>query len=209
MTGRRPQICAHRGASRRHPDNSMAAFAAAIEMGADMIETDVRRTRAGRIVLAHDPLRRSRGDGLPGLTDLVRLAAGRVALDVELKEPGYVADVLAQLDPRPPGLIMTSFLPDVVAEIRALDPAVHTGLIFHPDDRHDLLERVADCGAAAVVAHVNALDEALAEAVLESGRPLMVWTVNKRRQLTTVMANPAVTHIVTDVPDIALAIREA
>ena len=35
----------------------MAAFAGAIEMGAEMIETDVRRTRAGRIVLAHDPLR--------------------------------------------------------------------------------------------------------------------------------------------------------
>ena len=81
----------------------MAAFAGAIEMGAEMIETDVRRTRAGRIVLAHDPLRGRRGDGLPGLNDLVQLAAGRVALDVELKEPGYVADVLAELDPRPPG----------------------------------------------------------------------------------------------------------
>ena len=46
----------------------MAAFAGAIEMGAEMIETDVRRTRAGRIVLAHDPLRGRRGDGLPGLT---------------------------------------------------------------------------------------------------------------------------------------------
>jgi glycerophosphoryl diester phosphodiesterase len=187
----------------------MAAFAAAIEMGADMIETDVRRTRAGRIVLAHDPLRRSRGDDLPGLTDLVELAAGRIALDVELKEPGYVADVLAQLAPRPPGLIMTSFLPDVVAEIGALDPEVDTGLIFHPDDRHNLLDRAVDCGAATVVAHVNALQPALADAVLESGRSLMVWTVNKRRRLATVMANPAVTHVVTDVPDIALAIRNA
>jgi len=187
----------------------MAAFTAAIEMGAEMIETDVRRTHAGRIVLAHDPLRGRRGDALPGLADLVRLAAGRVALDVELKEPGYVADVLAELVPQPPGLLMTSFLPEVVAEIRALDPAVDTGLIFHPDDRDDLLERATDCGAATVVAHVNALDAELADAMLENGRPLMVWTVNKRRQLATVMANPAVTHIVTDVPDIALAIRTA
>ncbi len=63
----------------------MAAFAAAIEMGADMIEADVRRTGAGRIVLAHDPLRGDPGDGLPGLADLVRLAAGRITLDIELK----------------------------------------------------------------------------------------------------------------------------
>jgi glycerophosphoryl diester phosphodiesterase len=187
----------------------MAAFAAAIATGAEMIETDVRRTRAGRIVLAHDPLRRDPGDGLPSLTDLVQLAAGRIRLDVELKEPGYVADVLAALDPRPPGLVVTSFLPQVVAEARALDPALETGLIFHPDDRDDLPGRAADCGAAAVVAHVNALDPELAETMLESGRPLMVWTVNKRRQLASVMAIPAVTHVVTDVPDVALAIRGA
>jgi glycerophosphoryl diester phosphodiesterase len=185
----------------------MAAFAAAIEMGADMIEADVRRTRAGRIVLAHDPLRGRSGAGLPGLSDLVRLAAGRIALDVELKEPGYVADVLAELDPRPPGLVVTSFLPEVVAEARALDPALATGLIFHADDRDDLLQRATDCGAATVVAHVNALGAGLEEAMLASGRPLMVWTVNKHRQLASIMAIPAVTHVVTDVPDIALAIR--
>ena len=209
MTGRRPLICAHRGASRRLSDNSLAAFAAAIEMGADMIETDVRRTRAGRIVLAHDPLHGRSGDGLPGLADLVRLAAGRIALDVELKEPGYVADVLAELEPRPRGLIVTSFLPEVVAEARALDPSLDTGLIFHADDRDDLVERATDCGAATVVVHVNALGAELEEAMLESGRPLMVWTVNKRRQLASIMAIPAVTHVVTDVPDIALAIRGA
>jgi glycerophosphoryl diester phosphodiesterase len=209
MTGPRPLICAHRGASRRHPENSVTAFTAAIEMGADMIEADVRRTRSGRIVLAHDPLHGDPGDGLPGLADLVRLAAGRIALDVELKEPGYVADVLAELDPRPPGLVVTSFLPDVVAEARALEPALATGLIFHPDDRDDLLERATDCGAATVVAHVNALDAQLADAMLENGRPLMVWTVNKRRQLASIMAIPAVTHVVTDVPDVALAIRRA
>jgi hypothetical protein len=54
---------------------------------------------------------------------------------------------------------------------------------------------------------VNALTPELADAMLESGRPLMVWTVNKRRQLASVMACPAVTHVVTDVPDVALAIR--
>ena len=143
----------------------MAAFAAAIEMGADMIEADVRRTGAGRIVLAHDPLRGDPGDGLPGLADLVRLAAGRIALDVELKEAGYEADVLAVLHPRPAGLVVTSFLPEAVAEVRALDPGVETGLIFRANDRRDLLRRTADCGATAVVAHVNALDAELTRAV--------------------------------------------
>ena len=85
---RRPAICAHRGASRAHPENSLAAFATAIEMGADMIETDVRRTPRGKLVLHHDPLGPRRPRGLVELAELVALADGRVALDVELKEAG-------------------------------------------------------------------------------------------------------------------------
>lgn len=185
----------------------MAAFTTAIDMGADMIETDVRRTSSGRIVLAHDLLHEDPGDGLPELADLVRLATGRIALDVELKEAGYVCDVLALLEPRPPGLLVTSFLPKVVAEVRALDPAIETGLIFRPGDRRNLLGRATDVGATAVVAHVSVLDTGLADVMLDAGRPLMVWTVNKRRQLASVMRTPGVTHVVTDVPDIALAIR--
>src|SRR6476661_10038100 len=47
-------ICAHRGASAQLPDNSLAAFEAAIAVGADMIEADVRL--AGHtLVLSHDP----------------------------------------------------------------------------------------------------------------------------------------------------------
>jgi glycerophosphoryl diester phosphodiesterase len=187
----------------------MPAFAAAIQMGADMIETDVRRTRGGRIVLAHDPLRGDPGNELPELADLVRLAAGRIALDIELKEAGYVADVLAVLEPRPPGLLVTSFLPQVVAEVGSLDPAVDTGLIFRPGDRRDLPGRAADVGATTVVAHVRALDGGLAGATLESGLRLMVWTVNKRRQLAAVMGTAGVTYVVTDVPDVALAIRSS
>ncbi len=45
---------AHRGASGYAPENTRAAFALAIEMGADMIETDVQVTRDGELVLVHD-----------------------------------------------------------------------------------------------------------------------------------------------------------
>ena len=45
---------AHRGASERAPENTMAAFFLGLEMGANGIETDVQRTRDGRLVLFHD-----------------------------------------------------------------------------------------------------------------------------------------------------------
>ena len=209
MSTVRPAVCAHRGASRRHPENSMPAFAAAIQMGADMIETDVRRTARGALVLHHDPLGPRRPRGIVELAELVELADGRCALDVELKEAGYEADVLAVLDPRPAGLVVTSFLPEVVAAVGALDPSVETGLIFRPGDRLDLAARADACGARMVVAHSSALRPDLAVELHAAGRPLMVWTVNDRRRLAAVMALAGVTHIVTDVPDVALSLRSA
>jgi glycerophosphoryl diester phosphodiesterase len=201
-------ICAHRGASRRHPENTLAAFAAAVDMGADMIETDVRRTAGGALVLAHDPLGPRPPRGLVELGELVELADGRIALDVELKEAGYEADVLAVLDPRPDGLVVTSFLPEVIAAVRALDPEVETGLIFRPGDRRDLAARAGACGARMVVAHSSVLRPELAASLHAAGRSLMVWTVNDRRRLAAVIEMPGVTHVVTDVPDVALSLRD-
>lgn len=51
---KRPQVIAHRGSSARHPDNSWAAFEAALVDGADAIECDVQATRDGVLVIAHD-----------------------------------------------------------------------------------------------------------------------------------------------------------
>ena len=47
-------IQAHRGASTCHPENTLEAFSAAIEQGADGIELDVHLSKDGEIVVAHD-----------------------------------------------------------------------------------------------------------------------------------------------------------
>lgn len=45
---------AHRGDPVGHRENTLPAFAAAVEQGADMLELDLRRTRDGTIVVLHD-----------------------------------------------------------------------------------------------------------------------------------------------------------
>jgi glycerophosphoryl diester phosphodiesterase len=45
---------AHRGASAYCPENTMASFVRALELGASGIETDVQMTKDGRLVLIHD-----------------------------------------------------------------------------------------------------------------------------------------------------------
>ncbi|KAF2140667.1 uncharacterized protein K452DRAFT_288763 [Aplosporella prunicola CBS 121167] len=49
-----PQAIAHRGYKAKYPENSMAAFTGAVEVGAHAVETDVHLTRDGVVVLSHD-----------------------------------------------------------------------------------------------------------------------------------------------------------
>jgi len=63
---RMPWVIAHRGASAVAPENTMAAFRRAVEMGAECIETDLHLSRDGRLVIVHDATlnRTTSGDGL-------------------------------------------------------------------------------------------------------------------------------------------------
>jgi glycerophosphoryl diester phosphodiesterase len=49
-----PPVIAHRGACLRAPENTLAAFRRAAELGADGIELDAKLTRDGQVVILHD-----------------------------------------------------------------------------------------------------------------------------------------------------------
>lgn len=69
------KIFAHRGASGYAPENTLEAFALAMEMGADGIELDVQLTKDGEVVVIHDEVidRVSNGKGLVKDYTLVQL----------------------------------------------------------------------------------------------------------------------------------------
>lgn len=54
MDGSRIHFGAHRGDRKNYPENTMQAFVSAVEMGCDAIETDVRMTKDGHLVIIHD-----------------------------------------------------------------------------------------------------------------------------------------------------------
>jgi glycerophosphoryl diester phosphodiesterase len=81
--GKRPVLnIAHRGASAEFPENTLAAFAAALRAGAHMCELDVHRSADGALVVIHDETvdRTTEGCGrveAMTLSELKRLDAGR------------------------------------------------------------------------------------------------------------------------------------
>jgi glycerophosphoryl diester phosphodiesterase len=195
------QIVAHRGASREAPENTLAAFAKAIEIGADMIEFDVRRAADGPLVVSHDRVRK--GAHVPTLDDTLRLTKGRIQLDVELKELGCERDAVQLLlqyftigD-----FCITSFLPAALREVRAIDPGVRTGLIFATWGSR-VQAACLSPDADVLVAHYR-----LAARAEQIGKPLFVWTVDDAARTRRLFERPLVEAIITNKPRQALALR--
>ena len=236
-----PLVIAHRGASREAPENTPAAFEAAIALGADAVELDVRRTADGVLVVHHNASRRGVPLALLTYPALVRLSrhepptfdtvlglcAGRIGLDVEVKEPGFEAEVIEAASSRFPRdrLLYTSFEESVISTIKRLDPAARCGLLLGPGrlrsraQRYealpfDLAER---CGADLLAVHqwlapirrrrrrvagTDLLAEAQARAF-----PMMVWTVDGPQRLRSYLADGRVAGIITDLPGLAVETR--
>jgi len=119
---------AHRGASGVCPENTMAAFKKAIELGATGIETDVQLTKDGKLVLIHDEsLKRTAGaegwvkDGT--LSELKRLDAG------SWFNPAFKDETIPELDEllelaKPTGLILNLELKNGVVQYQGLEEKV-------------------------------------------------------------------------------------
>ncbi|HUG53576.1 MAG TPA: glycerophosphodiester phosphodiesterase family protein [Vicinamibacteria bacterium] len=76
-----PLVIAHRGDSAHRPENTLAAFAGALEAGAALVEFDVHLTRDGEVVVIHDDTVDRTTDGRGAVRDLTlaeirRLSAG-------------------------------------------------------------------------------------------------------------------------------------
>jgi glycerophosphoryl diester phosphodiesterase len=109
-------VIAHRGATAEAPENSLEALELAMELGADALELDVRRTADGALPVIHDPTldrttdasgriarlsraeiagaRLSNGASIPELEDVLRRFAD-VEITVDVKEAEAAADVVA------------------------------------------------------------------------------------------------------------------
>jgi glycerophosphoryl diester phosphodiesterase len=120
-------VIAHRGASFERPENTLAAFERAIELGVEWIELDVHADTGGRLVVTHDrPVTRR---AYPMLEEALDLMRGRVVAMVELKTPSrYRAHAVVARTVRLLGEddVLISFQRPALEEARALRPALRT-----------------------------------------------------------------------------------
>ncbi|MBI4546425.1 MAG: glycerophosphodiester phosphodiesterase [Ignavibacteriae bacterium] len=120
-------IIAHRGASAHAPENTLASFKKAVELGADILELDVHQTRDSQLVVIHDNdvdrttngngkikdltyaqlqqldagswfSSQFKGEKIPLLKEVIELSPDSLTLLVELKEgSGYYPNIEERL----------------------------------------------------------------------------------------------------------------
>jgi glycerophosphoryl diester phosphodiesterase len=225
-------VAAHRGVAAGAVENTIAAFTNAIDVGADMIEFDVRRTRDGALIAFHDPavggvpvgaltrdeIAAAAGVKPPLLTEVLRTCAGRIQLDVELKEDGYVPEVTAVLRDGfdPDQMVVTSFLPAVVAQAKDAFPALRTGLLVGSGGPWtDLPARLRELYPVALARSVRADYLAphyrlaalgVVRRAAAAGLPCLLWTVNSPALIRRYAADERIAAIITDVAAQAVSI---
>jgi len=232
----RAMVAAHRGVAEGAAENSIAAFTNAIDVGADMIEFDVRATRDGELIAFHDAqvgtkpvgsltrdeIEAATGTRPPLLHEVLATCKDRIRLDVELKEDGYVPDVMAILKTGfdPGQLVVTSFLPAVIAQAKDAFPDVKTGLLIGDGgpltDLPARLRELYPVGLARQVRadylapHYRLAPFGVVRRAAAAGLPCLLWTVNDPRLIRKYAADPRIAVIITDVAARAVAItREA
>jgi glycerophosphoryl diester phosphodiesterase len=187
----------HGGASALAPANTLASFDAALDVGVDVIEFDVRGRR-GELVLAHTVLHTRLPGGLRLDHALAHLASPRFAsveFNVDLKHPGCEAGLLATL--RDAGLLertlISSQVPEILDRLRERDPDVRLGISIGGrvarmsrrwrDWRQQVLAGLRFGRWDVVMAQYRLVDGSLLAEVQERAGQLYAWTVNERQMI--------------------------
>lgn len=77
------KFCAHRGVSALMPENTLPAFAAALALGADEIEFDVRLTKDQQLIVSHDNVLERISDGCGELSSFTLEELKKVNIGVQ------------------------------------------------------------------------------------------------------------------------------
>jgi len=195
----RPLRLAHRGDWRHAPENTVAAFLAAMDVPAcDGLELDVRLSADGVPVVIHDDtLLRTQGHpgrpdrltataledlGIPSLATVLAAVPRRAFLDVELKDdPGRaIVEVLAA--GRGADLhraVVSTFDGDVLERVGGLAPG-WTRWLNADDLSPATIASARDLGCRAIAAHWRVIDPGSAARVRAAGLELAAWTVRRR-----------------------------
>lgn len=202
---------AHRGASGYETENTLAAFEKALKLDAGMVELDVRVCGSGELVVFHDRnLKRMTGvDGLiantsvgeikkltlrggrkiPTLNELIEfLKPYPIEINLEIKARSAIAALthtLRRIEKNNKALferlLVSSFYPSHLAEIKNVFPNLRIGLISFLV-RGDL-SFIKTHQFYSLHLYKRGLNKKIIERIKKSGAKVFVWTLNQPAEI--------------------------
>jgi len=213
-------IIAHRGSPALARENTVAAFIAARDLGADGVEFDVRRTSDGELVVHHDreipglgPIDQLTSAELPGwLPSLGQAldACRPLEVNVEIKNDSgsSAAEAAELLGPdvarllrarsEAPRIVVSSFSLAEIDAVAALAPSLATAFLVEPgDDPFDALVTATEHGHCGLHPFHLAVDGAIMRAARAAGVAIRTWTVDDSARIAA-LAGMGVDAVITN-----------
>lgn len=224
----KPLVIAHRGFTQNHLENTLSAIEAALDLGVDGIEVDLRMTRDGQILIFHDEtlerlaglatdvervdyatlqgVRLQGGEKIPTLEDLLDLVQGRCLLNLEVKTvrtlPTHernLTQVLRRYQCQD-NILLSSFNPLAMIRLRWIAPEIRRGFLYQ---KKSPLASLA-MSLMKLYSYHGQLENLRPEIVPHChrlGKKFFVWTVNEIADMQA-MIRLGVEGIITDHPDL-------
>ena len=200
-------LYAHRGASAEAPENTLAAFRRALAAGADGIELDVHLSADGTPMVIHDDTLERTTDGcgpvaahplaalqgldagswfaphfagepLPTLAETLQLLAGRLRLNLEVKDARAGMAMLHELQRFPRAdVVVSSFDGAVLTRLRQAAPDLALAVLAE-GDWHRALAQAAALRASAFHPRADLVSRPLLAACRRLRLPVFAWTVD-------------------------------
>lgn len=211
----------HRGARAYETENTLESFQKAMELGANAIELDVRKSRDGKLVISHDDnLKKAYGKEVgineATLKQLKQLTENKIAtlqealefidnkvekILVELKEAGYEKKVLdiVKKENLKDRVVIISFHEEALSDVRELDKKIETGLIYAK--HKNPIDAALNLSAQYLVSLYRFTHTKNIEDAHKNNLKVIVWTINTKQEIKEYLAK-GVDGIASDKPDL-------
>jgi glycerophosphoryl diester phosphodiesterase len=218
----------HRGAAGYEPENTLASFQKAIDMGADGIELDVHLSNDGQIMVIHDEtidrttngkgvvrklslqelksFRTEKGQEIPTLIEVFEMVNQRCLINIELKGNATAQPVVALIERyvldknwKYTDFLISSFDWIALKEVRLLNPKIRIGVLT-PTDLDLALAFSTFIKAETIHPYFHLLTNENTRQMQKEGFQVLAWTVNEPDDIQQIQSFE-VNGIISDFPD--------
>ena len=222
-------IISHRGGAGLFPENTLLAFKKSIELGVDLVETDVQVTKDGVPIALHDEdlkrvtdvglsVRKSffteiskikiRGEKIPSIEDVLRLCVDHVGVLIEIKVPGdenAIGDVIKSVGAQK-WVSLISFYEQPLQNFRKILPEIPLGIIYYqPPGKILDAKRM---GFEIILPKYTLATKNTIDFAHKLKLKVIAWTVNDEKWIRE-LYHREIDGIATDYPDIAVKIKRS